>query len=68
MGLTMEWFALFRLQETGNTVGAYQVALSFWTRLELCMLAFLVALAMRLLLYTNDIRMSKTHANEVHRD
>lgn len=47
-------------RKTKNTVGAYQVGLSSWTRLKLCRLALLVALAMRLLLYTNDIRMSKT--------
>lgn len=47
-------------RKTKNTAGAYQGDLSSWTRLKLCMLALLVALATRLLLYTNDIRMSKT--------
>lgn len=45
---------------TKNTVGASQVDPSSWTRPELCVLALMVALATRLLLYTNDIRMSKT--------
>lgn len=43
-----------------NTMGVCQVDLSTWTRLESYMLPLLVALAMRLLLYVNDIRMSKT--------
>ena len=47
-------------RRTKKTVGVYQADLSSWTRLKLYMLPLLVALAMRLLLYTNDIRVSKT--------
>lgn len=59
----MEWFALIWAVEdrrTQETVGVYQADLSSWTRQKFYMLPLLVALAMRLLLYTNDRRMSKT--------
>ena len=53
-------------RRTKKIVGMYQADLSPWTRLKSYKLPLLVALAMRLLLYTNDIRISKTQANEAH--